>query len=782
MEFTVSNLNLTFKYKVNFNNNRVSRSLVNDMFNYSIFGIGPMYPRDTNLISEADGTFVSYYSFYDQALDHQSSVYRVTPEDSFRVQALLDIVRTLEWKYVSVISSYGANGDTAAQRFVDSIEKAHSCVYQHLKLPRKKSAEKIKGISNIINSSAIISFTMGEDTENVIRFMGRNKKKKHQIIFAFGSLHYHKIGMKTAANCNGALFLDFPSVEIPKFYEYLCNSNCSNVKVNQSLPVWCKDKYSGLSLCDRIPILSKQNCRKSNCNEVKNNQSFPLPCKDKCSNVSLCNDQFSNISDQFSHFFAPVGQVIKAVKVLVEAIEDSGKYNPKSLGVKARQKLVRDYLRKNSRCNYILPANYKQENDIIKYDIINFVSYGSKYKLIKVGSWSQNRTECNTTSRGSLYLDSITDIIWMPDDRGKSDEALPGMNCHHNEAQKRRAGLKTGACWNCEKCDKNAVVKRNNCISCNRDAKPDKHYKSCILLPRKTLDVRVQWQAQLILALTLTGIVFVFFTVFMFIKHRETKVVKASGREACTFILLGVLLTFVNPFIFIYPPGKIDCSLRQLMPGFAFCLCYAPLFLKVNRIYRIFVNAEKLKKTHMATTRSQVVLAFGIAAFQLVPGCAWIMKSIPHSEMTYPNHRNYVLLHCDVDHSGFFLNLFLGVLFMLGSTWYAFKTRNFPRNFNESKYIGISLYVICMCWALFIPSIFVVKSSNEFVREYMICSLCIMVGFTLLAGLFMPKVKRLLNSSTENQNNASIENPSSTFNHTLSVSVGRNTPLHGSSC
>ena len=158
------------------------------------------------------------------------------------------------------------------------------------------------------------------------------------------------------------------------------------------------------------------------------------------------------------------------------------------------------------------------------------------------------------------------------------------------------------------------------------------------------------------------------------------------------------------------------------------------------------------------------------------------MKSTPHSETTYPDHRNYVLLNCHVDHSGFFLNLSLGVLFMFGSTWYAFKTRNFPRNFNESKYIGISLYVICICWALFIPSIFVVKPSDEFVREYMISCLCIMVGFTLLSGLFIPKVKRLLNSLTESKNNVSIENPSSTFNHTLSLSAKQDTSLPGSSC
>ena len=612
MEFTVNNLNLTFKYNVHFNDKRVSRSLVNDMFNCSIFGIGPMYPRDTNHLSEADGTFVSYYSSYNQALDYQSPVHRVTPEDSFRVQALLDIVRTIGWKYVSVISSYGENGRTAAQSFIDSIDKAHSCVYQHLKLPLKKSIAIFKEIPNL-NSSAIISFTMGEDTVNVIRYTGKNEKKKPQIIFAFGSLNYHKIGTETVAN--GTLFLDFPSVEILALYDYICKSNCSNIKANQSAPVWCKNKYYSFSLCDRIPVLLRNVCRKNDCNEVKHNQSITLPCKEKYSDVSMC-------KEQFSHFFAPVRQIINAVNVLTEAIENSAKDDIKSLGVKARQKLVRDYVRKNSRCGYIKTSNYTQEYDVIKYDIINLISYGSKYNLIKVGSWSQNRTQCKWTSSGKLNLDSLNDIIWMSNNE-KSDQNLPGVNCYQNEAQKRRTGLKTGACWKCERCDKNAVVKNDGCMPCYRDAKPGKNYKTCVTLPRKTLDIRAHWQAQVILALTLAGIVFVFCMMLMFIKYKDTKVVKASGRELSAFILLGVLMTFINSFIFIYPPGKINCSLRQIMPAFSFCLCYAPLFLKVNRIYRIFLNSEKLEKTHMATTRSQVLLAFGIAAFQLylvVPG------------------------------------------------------------------------------------------------------------------------------------------------------------------
>ena len=767
MEFAVKNLSLTFEYKVNFNNKQVTKDLncINEISNYSAFGIGPMYPRDANRLLEADGTFVSYYSSYEhQPSDDHSSVYRVTPPDSFRIQALLDIVRTLGWKRLSVISSYGENGHTAASHFIERLEKAHSCLDQHLELPWKKSTKKFKKISKL-NSSAIISFTMGQDTVNVIRYINRNKRQKPQLLFAFGSMKYGEISEKTVAN--GSLFLDFPLMPVPALTEYLCKNNCGTFNGSQPLPVWCEERHSNFSLCDKIPVICKHACNNNN-NLFKSNKSLLTCCESENFNSSI-DDRIR--SKQVLYFFSPVYQVMKAVQVLIEALESSAKDDRKYLGVKARQKLVRNYLRNHSHCNYAFPANYTVEDNIIKYDVINLITYGSSYYLARVGSWSQNRSECDDGKSGELVL-NVTDINWMSTNEGRTNYNVSGISCNQNEVPRRRDGVTLGTCWECIRCKQNDIVTNDSCWPCRRDEKPDRSYRKCNILPRKVLGIKTNWQAKLIVGFTLIGIGVVLCVVFMFIKYKNSKVIKASGRELSMFILLGAVLTFLNSFIFISPPGNVNCSLRQILPGLAFCLCYGPLFLKVNRIYRIFSNAKQLEKTHMASTLSQVLLVLGIVVFQLIPGCAWILKSVPNSVIAYPDHRNYVVLHCPFDHVGFFLNLILGVVFMLGSTWYAFKTRAFPGNFNESKYIGISLYIICVCWALFIPSMLFVKPSNEFLREYMICSICIMVGKTVLGGLFIPKVKRLLNPSAEKKTTM-------TFSHGSATSVVHDTSFDG---
>jgi len=39
-------------------------------------------------------------------------------------------------------------------------------------------------------------------------------------------------------------------------------------------------------------------------------------------------------------------------------------------------------------------------------------------------------------------------------------------------------------------------------------------------------------------------------------------------------------------------------------------------------------------------------------------------------------------------------------------TLYAIKTRKIPENFNESKFIGFTMYTTCIIWLAFVPIYF----------------------------------------------------------------------------
>lgn len=80
-----------------------------------------------------------------------------------------------------------------------------------------------------------------------------------------------------------------------------------------------------------------------------------------------------------------------------------------------------------------------------------------------------------------------------------------------------------------------------------------------------------------------TGLVF-----WVFIRHNNTPLVKASGRELCYILLLGVFMSYAMTFLFLAKPSPAICALRRLGLGTSFAVCYSALLTKTNRIARIF--------------------------------------------------------------------------------------------------------------------------------------------------------------------------------------------------
>ena len=75
---------------------------------------------------------------------------------------------------------------------------------------------------------------------------------------------------------------------------------------------------------------------------------------------------------------------------------------------------------------------------------------------------------------------------------------------------------------------------------------------------------------------------------WVFVRHNNTPLVKASGRELCYILLSGVFLSYAMTFLFLAKPSPAICALRRLGLGTSFAVCYSALLTKTNRIARIF--------------------------------------------------------------------------------------------------------------------------------------------------------------------------------------------------
>jgi metabotropic glutamate receptor 2/3 len=134
----------------------------------------------------------------------------------------------------------------------------------------------------------------------------------------------------------------------------------------------------------------------------------------------------------------------------------------------------------------------------------------------------------------------------------------------------------------------------------------------------------------------------------------------------------------------------------------------------------------------------QLLITFGFVTIQLLFTALWFTVKPVLSREIYDSDREELELECTVDEIGFAVNLSYVMVLMILCTVYAFKTRNFPKNFNESKYIGVTMYITCAVWTVFFP--FYLNTTHSDDHVYLISGAYLIIGLVTLIGLFGQKV------------------------------------------
>ena len=185
------------------------------------------------------------------------------------------------------------------------------------------------------------------------------------------------------------------------------------------------------------------------------------------------------------------------------------------------------------------------------------------------------------------------------------------------------------------------------------------------------------------------GIVATLYVVFVFIKHQETPVVRASGRELCYVLLAGILMCYSMTFVLIMKPSNLVCGLQQTFIGLSFTIVYSALLTKTMRISRIFNAGKKsAKRPSFISPKSQLTICTGMIFVQLVIVIVWFAFSLPRAVHFYPTREdNQLTCECIVNTS-LFIGFCYPILLIIVCTIYAVLTRKIPEAFNESKYIG----------------------------------------------------------------------------------------------
>ena len=159
-------------------------------------------------------------------------------------------------------------------------------------------------------------------------------------------------------------------------------------------------------------------------------------------------------------------------------------------------------------------------------------------------------------------------------------------------------------CWDCRWCRSNEQIVENGttCEACPPFFWPDNETAlTCIPLGSEY----IKWSDKssiILISVSSMGILMVGLILIIIWRNRNARLIKATNKEQSCLIFFGILLALASIFVFIHKPTDTTCLAREILFHITVSLLYAPLFVKVLRIYCIFRSGKKGKKSTILST------------------------------------------------------------------------------------------------------------------------------------------------------------------------------------
>ncbi|XP_054833643.1 metabotropic glutamate receptor 1 isoform X3 [Eublepharis macularius] len=633
---------------------------------------------------------------------------RVVPSDILQARAMLDIVKRYNWTYVSAVHTEGNYGESGMEAFKELAAQEGLCIAHSDKIysnAGEKSFDRLlqKLRDRLPKARVVVCFCEGMTVRGILIAMRRLKVLGELLLIGSdGWADRDEVIEGYEAEANGGITIKLQSPDVLSFDDYFLKLHLEANTRNPWFPEFWQHRFQ----C-RLP------------GHPLENPNFQKNCT---GNESL---EENYVQD------SKMGFVINAIYAMAHGLQKMHHaLCPGHVGLCDAMKPIDgskllDFLLNSS---FIGVSGEEVRIDGNgdapgRYDIMNLQHIESHhYDYVHIGTWHE----------GVLNIDD--NRIQM--NKSGMVRSVCSDPCLKGQIKVIRKG-EVSCCWICTACKENEFVQDEfTCKACELGWWPNADLTGCEPIPVKYL----QWsdiESIVAVVFSCLGILVTMFVTLIFALYRDTPVVKSSSRELCYIILAGIFLGYICPFTLIAKPTVTSCYLQRLLVGLSSAMCYSALVTKTNRIARILAGSKKkicTRKPRFMSAWAQVVIASILISVQLTLVITLIIMEPPMPVLSYPSIKE-VFLICNTSNLGVVAPVGYNGLLIMSCTYYAFKTRNVPANFNEAKYIAFTMYTTCIIWLAFVPIYF---GSN-----YKIITTCFAVSLSVTVALgcmFTPKM------------------------------------------